>query len=148
MLIYLMGIWASIIGEDQKSRPPASAAPVPIETWDDVAEYYLSQAVTTMLRLGLEYHPNGKTVVVGRDIQLAKLDQSRYSSVDAEIINVESLGVAMSTLADVYARKERYDLAAPLAIQSLSVLLPANATEQPPVQKRCEGKQPARCDRD
>ncbi|EIW69057.1 hypothetical protein TREMEDRAFT_68940 [Tremella mesenterica DSM 1558] len=90
------------------------------KSWDEAAERYLEKALTAMLHLGLTGEEKNR-VVVGRGINLPDppLDDEDNGRVDKR-----GLGITMESLAEVYAKKGRYDLAMQLILQAISILLP------------------------
>lgn len=107
--------------------------------WNTAAEHFLSSALASMLRIGLgevtDYYGDRKDanidrsqfaakqpIVAGRDITLPQDgdDDIEYGGK----VNRRSMGITMETLAEVYARDERYDLAGQLLLQTLSILIP------------------------
>ncbi|WRT65529.1 uncharacterized protein IL334_002474 [Kwoniella shivajii] len=120
-------------------------APSPkIENWNDAAEFYLSEALTSLLKLGLTNPPstsnNNQTqqqVVLGRDVNLPQGEISE----DAEqggSVDKRGLGMTMESLSEVYARKGQYNLSAQLLLQAVSLLLPPGGQDTPPVRDRCQ----------
>lgn len=108
------------------------------QTWDAAAEHYLSDALTAMLRLGLSNRPSAAAstpVVAGKDIQLPE------GTVDdaGGRVDKRGLGMTMESLAEVYARKGRYDLAGQLLIQAVSILLPPKSDAALSPSDICQG---------
>lgn len=107
--------------------------------WDEAAVAFLEPALAAMLRLGLQRQADASgPVVVGRDVKLPYDDSQASDPEDAGRVNKRGLGITMETLAEVYARQGKYDLAGHLLIQAVSTLLPPGA-ENPPVLDRCQG---------
>jgi len=133
------------------SSSPASSSTSNLKTWDEVAEHYLSSALTAMLKLGLSSRPpsttaNGETqVIAGRDINLPSSSSSNDPEADLDPnqggrVDKRGLGMTMESLSEVYARKKQYDLSAQLLLQAVSLLLPPGSKETPPVRDRCQGE--------
>lgn len=114
------------------------------QRWDDAAEYYLSAALTAMLRLGLTRPEAGGPAIVGRDSDLPDpivLSEGGEGEVDAGgRVDKRGLGMTMESLAEVYARKGQYDIAGQLLLQAVSTLLPPQSKEVPPLRDRCQGE--------
>ncbi|OCF43390.1 hypothetical protein I317_02688 [Kwoniella heveanensis CBS 569] len=125
-----------------------------IEDWNAAAEYYLSSALTAMLKLGLSTPqpdrssgrsgdiaglttPNQKQVVLGRDVNLPDGELSEDADQGGRV-DKRGLGMTMESLSEVYARKGQYDLSAQLLLQAVSLLLPPGSQDQPPVRDRCQ----------
>lgn len=113
---------------------PDRSAP---QSWDAAAEHYLSNALTAMLRLGLSGRREGEKgpVVAGRDIQLPEGAEDTAGG----RIDKRGLGMTMESLAEVHARKGRYDLAGQLLIQAVSTLLPPKSDIPPTSSDICQG---------
>ncbi|RXK41384.1 hypothetical protein M231_01289 [Tremella mesenterica] len=90
------------------------------KSWDEAAEHFLEKALTAMLHLGLTSEGKNR-VVVGRDINLP---DSLPDDEDNGRVDKRGLGITMESLAEVYAKKGRYDLAMQLILQAISILLP------------------------
>ncbi|CAK9783443.1 hypothetical protein CC85DRAFT_310365 [Cutaneotrichosporon oleaginosum] len=96
------------------------------KAWDEAAEAHLSAAIAAMLKMGLAHRPTqegegGEPVVVGRDVRLP------HDGEDAGRVNRRGLGMTMETLAEVYGRRGRPDLAGQLVLQAITTLLPPQA---------------------
>ncbi|WVQ62765.1 uncharacterized protein L199_000913 [Kwoniella botswanensis] len=116
-----------------------------VENWNEASEYYLSSALTAMLKLGLTKSTTptigvsnqDQQVVLGRDVDLPSggisEDADQGGSVDKR-----GLGMTMESLSEVYAKKGQYDLAAQLLLQAVSLLLPPGSQATPPVRDRCQ----------
>ncbi|KAL0252447.1 hypothetical protein I308_101839 [Cryptococcus tetragattii IND107] len=115
-----------------------------LKTWDDAAEYYLSSALTSMLHLGLpgssSTSPTGGPVILGRDVSLPDAPPSENpEDVDqGGQVDKRGLGMTMESLSEVYARKGQYDMAGQLLLQAISLLLPPQSKETPPMRDRCQ----------
>jgi hypothetical protein len=109
------------------------------EDWNKAAEHFLSGALASMLRIGLgetaaydgdrgeAIEQKGqftakRPVVAGRDVKLPH-DESEEIQYGGKV-NKRGLAITMETLAEVYARDSRYDLAGQLLLQTLSILIP------------------------
>lgn len=113
--------------------------------WDTAAETYLSAAVTAMLKMGLAHRNNpkpggeeaskeggdkpkgggnGEQVIVGRDV---RLPHDNGDGDTAGRVNRRGLGMAMETLAEVYGRRGRPDLAGQLILQAITTVIPPQA---------------------
>ena len=107
----------------------------------DAAEMQLSSALAASLRIGLGSRASGgdasgggagtEPVVVGRDFQMPN---ARASSGAGDLQN---LGITMEALAEVYARKGRFEYAQQLLVQAISTLLPPQEADAPP-RDRCQ----------
>lgn len=114
--------------------------------WNKAAEHFLSGALASMLRIGLgetkaydgdrgdAISDKGqfaarKPVIVGRDVVLPQdgEDDIEYGGK----VNRRGLAITMETLAEVYARDDRYDLAGQLLLQTLSLLIPPDSKDHP-----------------
>lgn len=115
-----------------------------LKTWDDAAEYYLSSALTSMLHLGLpgssSTSPTGGPVILGRDVSLPDAPPSENpEDVDqGGQVDKRGLGMTMESLSEVYTRKGQYDMAGQLLLQAISLLLPPQSKETPPMRDRCQ----------
>lgn len=125
-------------GAPQDSATEVDASRVP-PNWNKAAEHFLSAALASMLRIGLgetkpydgdakeQIEKHGqfsarKPVIAGRDVVLPQdgEDDIEYGG----RVSRRGLGITMETLAEVYARDKRYDLAGQLLLQTLSILIP------------------------
>ncbi|WWC68798.1 uncharacterized protein I206_102733 [Kwoniella pini CBS 10737] len=121
-----------------------------VGNWNEASEYYLSNALTAMLRLGLnkpstEFSNSSKRgssqeqVILGRDVDLPSgevsedMERNQGGSVDKR-----GLGITMESLSEVYAKKGQHDLSAQLLLQAVSLLLPPGSATTPPVGDRCQ----------
>nr|XP_018264536.1 uncharacterized protein I303_02706 [Kwoniella dejecticola CBS 10117]OBR86694.1 hypothetical protein I303_02706 [Kwoniella dejecticola CBS 10117] len=123
-----------------------------VKNWNEASEYYLSNALTAMLKLGLnkpqtstEFASPSSTsdaqqVVLGRDVNLPSgelsedMERNQGGSVDKR-----GLGITMESLSEVYAKKGQHDLSAQLLLQAVSLLLPPGSPASPPIGDRCQG---------
>ncbi|WVW79961.1 hypothetical protein I302_101934 [Kwoniella bestiolae CBS 10118] len=116
-----------------------------VESWNEASEYYLSTALTAMLKLGLNRSPSpigagstgGEQVVLGRDVDLPSGEISEDATQGGSV-DKRGLGMTMESLSEVYAKKGQYDLAAQLLLQAVSILLPPGSQGTPPVRDRCQ----------
>lgn len=128
---------ASIGIPDSDSSADTARKP---EDWNMAAEHFLSGALASMLRIGLgeaaaydgdrgeaiekkgQFSGKRGPVVAGRDVVLPddNSDDVNYGGK----VNKRGLAITMETLAEVYARDSRYDLAGQLLLQTLSILIP------------------------
>lgn len=128
--------YASTLGEGSTEQM--------FKTWDDAAEYYLSSALTSMLHLGLPGSSStpstGGPVILGRDVSLPEaLPNENPEDVDqGGQVDKRGLGMTMESLSEVYARKGQYDMAGQLLLQAISLLLPPQSKETPPMRDRCQ----------
>ncbi|WVQ94545.1 hypothetical protein IAU59_001624 [Kwoniella sp. CBS 9459] len=130
---------ATLSGVSTSGVIPASTK---IDNWNSAAEYYLSSALTAMLKLGLSSRPvAGSTaqdqVVLGRDVNLPEGEVSEDADQGGRV-DKRGLGMTMESLSEVYARKGQYDLSAQLLLQAVSLLLPPGSQEQSPLRDRCQ----------
>ncbi len=107
------------------------------KAWDEAAEKHLSAAIGAMLKMGLAHRqpaegPAGSAVpgsgsnepvIVGRDVRLPHDNEEG----DAGRVNRRGLGMTMESLAEVYGRRGRPDLAGQLVLQAITTLLPPQA---------------------
>lgn len=124
--------------------------------WLDTAEFYLSQALTAMLKLGLHNRnptmttatttstdiisPPQEPVIAGRDVDLGSDGEANpMDGLGEGRVDRQGLGMTMEALAEVYTRKKRPELARQLLLQAISILLPAQAKGIPSIQDRCQG---------
>ncbi|WVF67079.1 hypothetical protein IAT40_001824 [Kwoniella sp. CBS 6097] len=129
---------------DSSSSSGVIPATSKIDDWNSAAEYYLSSALTAMLKLGLSSgKPAGTStetqnqIVLGRDVNLPEGEQSEDADQGGRV-DKRGLGMTMESLSEVYARKGQYDLSAQLLLQAVSLLLPPGSQEQPPLRDRCQ----------
>jgi len=131
---------ASVVtGRNRMQYPIPTSGP---KSWDEAARFYLENALSALLRLGLQDRsPDTKgPVVVGRDVEIPESRESVESEVGGKI-DKKGMGVTMELLSEVYARQGRPDLAGQLLIQAVSTLLPAKSTIPPPLRDRCQAAQ-------
>ncbi|WVQ73742.1 hypothetical protein IAR50_003322 [Cryptococcus sp. DSM 104548] len=114
--------------------------------WDDAAEYYLSSALNTMLKIGLRPPSSPASaptpenpVILGRDIQLPSAAPSENPEDPEQGGQVDKRGLCMTmeSLSEVHARKREYNTAGQLLLQAVSVLMPPGE-EEPPLRDRCQ----------
>ncbi|WWC99127.1 hypothetical protein V866_006022 [Kwoniella sp. B9012] len=118
-----------------------------VENWNEASEYYLSSALTAMLKLGLTKSTTStigasnqnQQVVLGRDVDLPSGEISEDADQGGSV-DKRGLGMTMESLSEVYAKKGQYDLAAQLLLQAVSLLLPPGSQVTPPVRDRCQGE--------
>ncbi|OCF78100.1 hypothetical protein I204_00035 [Kwoniella mangroviensis CBS 8886] len=118
-----------------------------VENWNEASEYYLSSALTAMLKLGLTKSTTptigasnqDQQVVLGRDVDLPSGEISEDADQGGSV-DKRGLGMTMESLSEVYAKKGQYDLAAQLLLQAVSLLLPPGSQATPPVRDRCQGE--------
>ncbi|WWD08851.1 hypothetical protein V865_006965 [Kwoniella europaea PYCC6329] len=116
-----------------------------VGNWNEASEYYLSSALTAMLKLGLTKSPTptigtgnqDQQVVLGRDVDLPSGEISEDADQGGSV-DKRGLGMTMESLSEVYAKKGQYDLAAQLLLQAVSLLLPPGSQATPPVRDRCQ----------
>ncbi|ODN80935.1 hypothetical protein L202_03055 [Cryptococcus amylolentus CBS 6039] len=114
--------------------------------WDDAAEYYLSSALNTMLKIGLQPPASPASapspenpVILGRDINLPSAAPSENPEDPEQGGQVDKRGLCMTmeSLSEVHSRKGEYNVAGQLLLQAVSVLMPAGE-EEPPLRDRCQ----------
>lgn len=140
-----LGTLAAKFGGQAIPPPCPGATGDNAKAWDLKAEKFLGDAVTAMLRVGLAGEPEGDTkpakpatpVVIGRDVSLPQDGDT------APRVNTKGLGMTMEALAEVYARRERPDLAGHLLLQAISAIMPPTLQEGAvDVGERCHGEPP------
>lgn len=122
---------------------PTNSATGP-KTWLDAAETHLGDALTAMLKLGLNAPPvvDGKAqaVVAGRDVDLPVVS---HSSEDENVLKGGSvdkmgLGITMEALASIYTEKREYGIAGGLLQQAISTLVPVKKDAEFPIPDQCQ----------
>ncbi|WWC87698.1 uncharacterized protein L201_002590 [Kwoniella dendrophila CBS 6074] len=123
-----------------------------VKNWNEASEYYLSSALTSMLKLGLNINQSQSQtqsgiidntrdgqgqVVLGRDVDLPSGEISEDTNSGGSV-DKRGLGMTMEALSEVYAKKGQYDLSAQLLLQAVSLLLPPGSQATPPVRDRCQ----------
>ena len=138
-----LGQLALAIASSSKVTPYSSEKQDGPTSYLNAAEMHLSEALGASLRVGLGSRARtgiddsgaegASPVVVGRDWQ----PPAGTSGSGFGLMDVQSLGMTMESLAEVYARKGQFEYAQQLLVQAISTLLPPNESDVPP-RDRCQ----------